>query len=194
MIPDLTDELVCRLGIKDVTTTEAYRNYWFEFFVQRIKGNKVMALDEYVLNQVVANTEFIDMDDNDQAAEIYLNTNTYNIRKNAEDQGVPFEKILMSIYHKDNAQDAMEAMTNKCISEAKRYYVAKFYAQENNVEFTDEESRNVIRNTAEHYKIPYEELVKQMPVELETMDHYKRYYTSSINDYYKDKFKVSLVK
>ena len=186
VVPQLTDEMAAAMDVEDVSTVQEYTEYVTQELVNEDKEKKQDGIWRLVSKKMLEESEF-EVDEKEVDAQ-YKKDLAY-LQKELEGD---FEEFMQVKYHGKTLEESKQNFRNEIVKTMKLCAIAAPMAEEEGVEWTEEDYEAVIDDmVSEEYSkedlqqsMSYEDYVKQ---QLET------YLQAKVVECFDDRFTVTIV-
>ncbi len=186
IVPELTDAMAAEMGIEDVNSVQEYTEYATSELVEEDKEKKQNAIWLLVSKKLTEDSKF-EIDEEEIETQ-YKRTITYLRQELADD----FEEFMQVKYHGETLEESKQLLKAEIEKTLKLCAIAKPMADENGIEWTEEEYEAVIDEMVnEEYS--REELKQSMSYEDYVMQQMEAFLQAAVLEYFDDRFTVTIV-
>lgn len=194
-VPELTDELIGRLGLENIKTVVQYREYTVGRIAQRAAQGKSRALCDFAIKSVLEHSEFEPITEENQVYHTLLLASEKQVRDMAAQTGEPEEKILAQAVGMEGkpADQCWQALREECRRQVKLAAVGQAYGKKRGVIFTKEDAARQFEAYAPQLGEAGEKPADETMLELYLMQMYIEYCRQTIAKYYENQYRIVLV-
>lgn len=193
-IPELTDGYICRLGINGVSTVAAYENLVFGNKAAQQRQRRMKGIFEIASKAVLAHTEFFPIGDDNEWYRTLYNGTMIQLEAMAQQTGKSVDDIMPEALRMPGktADECRRAMEEMCEKHVKLGALGLYYARQNGIEYTREESIARIQAYLPQTGLENTAAVNENMLISDIIQRYTEYFQKTISEYYEDKIQVVL--
>ncbi len=186
IVPELNDEMAASLGIEEVTNREEYEQYATSELENEDKEKKQNAIWLIISKKLASESKF-EIDEKEIDAR-YKKDLAYLTKELGDD----FEEFMEVKYHGKTLEESKKKFKEQIINDEKLVAIATPLAEEDGVEFTEEEYNEMIDEmvNGEYTK---EELQESMSYEDYVSQQLQGYLQAKVLEYFDDRFVTTIV-
>ena len=193
-IPELTDGYICQLGIDGVSTVAAYENLVFDNKAAQQRQRRMKGIFEIVSITVLAHTEFFPIGDDNEWYQTLYNGTMIQLEAMAQQSGKSVDDIIPEALRMPGktADECRRAMEEMCEKHVKLGALGLYYARQNGIEYTREESIARIQAYLPQTGLENTAAVNENMLVSDIIQRYTEYFQKTISEYYNDRIQVIL--
>ncbi len=192
MVPALTDALIQRLGLENVSTVEDYRGYLIRQSAERLRQGKEGPLCDFVLKGVMAQSEIGEVDMESREYRVIFDYFKAQMTVLAARSNDTLEGLLSkTMCPKDGTDtDVWQKLREHCKGQVKLSALARAYVEQSGTVITREDGLRRYETQAKQLGMDCGQPADEAQIEVGVMQCCITCYKQAILGYYKDRYRV----